>query len=131
MTVLNLDPVQIQVGLNESGCGHVILMSRTHYEACRETRRSWYCTICGASRAFTGETEIAKLRRERDAALQREETRKAMCRNLEEALSKEQKSKARLKKRVKNGVCPCCTRSFQNLKQHIATKHPDFTKESV
>jgi hypothetical protein len=129
--IVTLTPVEIQIGLNSQGCGHQILMSRDHYDACMQHGRAWYCTICGKQRVFIGETEIAKLRRERDAALQREETRKAMCRNLEEALSKEQKSKARLKKRVKNGVCPCCTRSFQNLKQHIATKHPDFTKESV
>jgi hypothetical protein len=23
-------------------------------------------------------------------------------------------------------VCPCCNRSFQNLRRHMATKHPEF-----
>ena len=32
----------------------------------------------------------------------------------------------RLKRRVAKGVCPCCKRSFQNLREHIATKHPKF-----
>lgn len=31
----------------------------------------------------------------------------------------------KLRKRVQNGVCPCCTRSFTNLRRHMATKHPD------
>lgn len=28
-------------------------------------------------------------------------------------------------KRVHNGVCPCCNRSFDNLKQHMEKKHPE------
>jgi len=28
--------------------------------------------------------------------------------------------------RIKNGVCPCCQRTFQNLLKHMATKHPKF-----
>jgi hypothetical protein len=31
-----------------------------------------------------------------------------------------------LKERVKHGVCPCCHRQFQNVKEHMALKHPDF-----
>ena len=129
MSTALLSPQEIQVGLNDNGCGHSILMTRDHYDARREDGKVWFCTVCGVRRAFTGETTLQKLRRERDAALQREETRKEMCRNLEEALSKERKSKARLKKRVVAGVCPCCTRSFTNLRRHIQTKHPEALKE--
>lgn len=32
-------------------------------------------------------------------------------------------------KRVANGVCPCCQRSFHNLKRHMATKHPETIKK--
>lgn len=28
--------------------------------------------------------------------------------------------------RTKNGVCPCCKRSFTALRRHMATKHPEF-----
>jgi hypothetical protein len=30
------------------------------------------------------------------------------------------------RKRIKNGVCPCCNRSFENLRRHLETKHPNF-----
>jgi len=33
---------------------------------------------------------------------------------------------ARLQKRVANGVCPCCTRSFANLRRHMETTHPEY-----
>lgn len=35
----------------------------------------------------------------------------------------------RTKKRVANGVCPCCHRHFENLERHMQTKHPDYAKE--
>jgi hypothetical protein len=48
-------------------------------------------------------------------------------------LDQEQRSHAatrghltRQKKRVAAGVCPCCTRNFQNLARHMANKHPEF-----
>lgn len=34
-------------------------------------------------------------------------------------------------KRIHKGVCPCCNRSFQNLKQHIETKHPELATKIV
>ena len=32
----------------------------------------------------------------------------------------------RVKRRVGNGVCPCCNRTFKNLADHMTTKHPDY-----
>jgi hypothetical protein len=133
MTVIDETPVRTQIGLNANGCGHLILMTREHYDACKETGRSWFCTVCGCGRAFTGKTTVEQLRGELAAAKQREETEKARRRDAEEglrqqreALRKEQKSKERLKKRIKNGVCPCCHRTVSQLARHMKTKHPDF-----
>lgn len=28
--------------------------------------------------------------------------------------------------RFANGVCPCCNRSFENVRRHMTTKHPDY-----
>jgi hypothetical protein len=36
-----------------------------------------------------------------------------------------------LKKRVANGVCPCCHRSFVALRRHIETKHPEFKDQDI
>lgn len=32
----------------------------------------------------------------------------------------------KLKRRVSNGVCPCCNRSFADLHRHMTEKHPDY-----
>lgn len=28
--------------------------------------------------------------------------------------------------RIANGVCPCCNRSFDNVRRHMASQHPDY-----
>ena len=40
----------------------------------------------------------------------------------------EKAAKTRLKTRIANGVCPCCHRTFANLRRHIKAKHPDYNK---
>ena len=30
-----------------------------------------------------------------------------------------------------NGVCPCCNRSFENLRNHMHTQHPDYGQEKT
>lgn len=32
----------------------------------------------------------------------------------------------RERRRVGNGVCPCCTRTFKDLGRHMAGQHPDY-----
>lgn len=36
----------------------------------------------------------------------------------------------RLRNRIKQGVCPCCNRTFQNLQQHMKTQHASFNKDA-
>lgn len=131
-TVLE-DRVIQTIGLAGNGCGHTILLTKEHYDACRETGRTWYCTVCGCARIYGGKNTVEQLRGELAAARQREETEKSRriaaeqaVRDKQEALRKEQKSKERLKKRIKNGVCPCCHRTVSQLARHMQTKHPDF-----
>lgn len=37
----------------------------------------------------------------------------------------------RLRKRIGNGVCPCCNRHFSNVERHISNKHPEFADTEV
>lgn len=32
----------------------------------------------------------------------------------------------KIQHRIANGVCPCCNRSFDNVRRHIEGQHPDF-----
>lgn len=35
-------------------------------------------------------------------------------------------AKTKILNRVKNGVCPCCNRTFKDLQNHFKTKHPEL-----
>ena len=42
------------------------------------------------------------------------------------ALAQVSKAHKRMRERVMNGVCPCCNRTFQNLREHMKSEHADF-----
>lgn len=69
-----------------------------------------------------------QLARERDRsgrlAAQRDQAR-AEKRAEKAAKTRIKNARDRERARVGNGVCPACNRSFANLKQHMACKHPD------
>jgi hypothetical protein len=100
--------------------------------------RTFHCPN-GHTRVFTaGNTEADKLRREAERLRQElayKDDRIARAERLAEA---ERKSAiatrgqlTKMSKRVGNGVCPCCTRSFSDLRRHMATKHPEFRAEAA
>lgn len=75
------------------------------------------------------ETKAQRLQRELDAKnteLERARVARVDAECVRDrALARADKAERTLK-RTKNGVCPCCKRSFTALRRHMATKHPDF-----
>lgn len=45
---------------------------------------------------------------------------------LRDQLAAAERERKRQEQRAKVGVCPCCHRSFVNMKRHMDTKHPDY-----
>lgn len=111
-------------------CGHLILMTEDFEERRRRDHRSWFCLNCGTNQSWRGESDIEAAKRELKAAQQREETIRADLAATRKRLSAQFGENTKLRNRVKNGVCPCCTRSFTNLRRHMATKHPEFQAEA-
>lgn len=118
--------IRVTIGLNDSGCGHSFYMTRDHYDVTMNEKRGWFCPICGKPRAWIGETKVAKLERELAAEKKRKEWAEQDARNARELAAKEARSKERLKKRIKNGVCPCCHRTVKQLAAHMKSKHPEY-----
>lgn len=122
----------------ESSCGHVIYMTADFKKQRQRDHNTFFCTTCGSRRHWPGESDIEKLRRERDAALQREETIRQQRLELERhqitlrrQLSAAHGQTTKIKNRVSKGVCPCCNRTFENLQRHMASKHADYATPSV
>lgn len=91
----------------------------------------FFCAYGHEQHYVEGETEEAKLRRERDRLQQRLACKDDEIRNLDKRLSAARGVVTRIKNRVGHGVCPCCNRSFGNLASHMKTKHPDFAVAAV
>lgn len=45
---------------------------------------------------------------------------------LRDQLTAAERERKRQEKRAKQGVCPCCHRSFVQLQRHMTTKHPGY-----
>lgn len=103
--------------------------------------QSFFCPN-GHSQHYT-ETEVQRLTKQLEAEKKRVEQeklwREQADKKVEEARAETRTARkaeaivrGKLKaqsERVKNGVCPCCNRTFQNLQRHMQTRHPDFTSE--
>lgn len=102
-------------------------------QRCLDIGRTFYCPN-GHPQHYT-ETEVAKLKKlnqnlnsrlgwaEADARRSRD---KAETAKRQKAAIKGQLTKTR--RRIANGVCPCCNRSFTNVARHMHSKHPDFVE---
>jgi len=88
-------------------------------------KRTWYCPN-GHPQHYTDSFE-AKLNRAKEAQ-QRAEREARHWQEQEAArtrqLSAQKGVATRLKRRAEAGVCPHCNRTFKQVVQHIASKHP-------
>lgn len=94
------------------------------------TQRVIYCPL-GHSYTIAGEGEAERLRRR----LEQEEARRARtaaARDQAEASAWAYKGVAtKARKRAAAALCPCCNRSFVQLRRHMEAKHPDFDPAAV
>lgn len=114
------------VTLRHMQCGECSIhfaMDQGKYDRCKESGEGWYCPN-GHSRMFT-RSRVQEL--ESKLEEQKIETQKMTDRFLEEVHTRNKLTQQL--KRVHRGVCPCCNRTFQNLKRHMEQKHPTEAKK--
>jgi hypothetical protein len=116
-------------------CGVAFAMADSFMNRRIEDKKTWYCPN-GHARVFKGESEVDQLKKQlqhkqqtlnqyiqSNASLHTQLTRQ---KNSNRALKA---AKTKIMNRVKNGVCPCCNRSFKNLQLHFKSVHPELVKE--
>lgn len=87
-------------------------------------KKGWKCPN-GHGQIFTGDTEAEKLRRERDRLKQDQSRLEDERRAADERARKAEAATKRLKKRASAGTCPCCSRTFANMAEHMKRQHPE------
>lgn len=90
----------------------------------------WYCPR-GHQQHYTGKTEAQKLKEQLDRRQRDLEAVQGQAIALKSQRDEVAKSYRKMRDRVKNGVCPCCNRTFQNLMTHMQTEHPEFGKHET
>lgn len=113
-------------------CGIAFAFDKQVYERRIDDHQEFYCPK-GHSQHFNAKSEKETLKEQ----LEMKEKQLGWANQRAERTEKEkQREQRRVKaykgvitktrQRVANGICPCCTRSFQNLHAHMKTKHPKY-----
>lgn len=122
----------VPVTCSARGCGLVFGLDEEYIKARRHDHQTWYCPN-GHPRYYPAKNaeEEAKARAEQlSQELARANTRALRAQqDAEHERRRVAAAKGRLtklKKRIANGVCPCCNRYFPQLHDHVAKQHPDY-----
>lgn len=91
----------------------------------RNDHKTFYCPD-GHHNAYNGKNEAARLRDELDQAKRQRDEANAKRIEVEGERDSISQAHKRMRKRITAGVCPCCNRSFDNLRRHMETQHSDF-----
>ena len=122
-------------------CGVAIAIPRSLYDEyirANGVQSGSFALRCPLGHTFVpaGRSEADKLRdqlareqhrREQAEADAQHERRRVALRDRQIAARKGQVT--RLRKRIENGVCPCCNRHFGDLHAHMRTQHPGWRPE--
>jgi hypothetical protein len=122
-------------------CGVLFAMAAAFRQQCLDKPgpdgKSFYCPA-GHSQYYTGISAAEKIRRERERAerlaqqvASREEdlrVERASHTATRGALTKTRNKLKSTERRVANGVCPCCHRTFKQLSRHMSGQHPEYVE---
>ena len=108
-------------------CGVDFAMTDDLIRARRRDGKTFWCPN-GHPQSYT-ETDATRLKKAQQE-LERARATQTHLRDQRDAAERSASAYkgqvTRIKKRVGNGVCPCCNRSFANLGRHMAGQHPDY-----
>lgn len=106
---------------DSGGCGMAFAMSRAFYDETKRTGTGWHCPR-GHTRIWAGMSVEQELKAAKAQTVHLADQLAAAIRDAEAS----RQALLRDRERFANGVCPCCHRSFQNVRRHMETKHPDM-----
>ena len=99
--------------------------SGLYRRAVTDAQGTIHCPACGKESCWN-ESESSRLRKQleaRDRELREQKCEVLRQKQMVEIEHKNFERAAKRLRRVQNGVCPCCNRTFSNLARHMATKH--------
>jgi hypothetical protein len=108
-------------------CGITHAIPYKLLEGLQQTGGYYYCP--NGHQWGWGESEGVRLRQQLQAEKEHQRRVEAQLVSVQDQLQATEREVQRQKKRAANGVCPCCNRSFIQLRRHMKTQHPDYTSK--
>lgn len=101
----------------------------------RNDHATFYCPA-GHDNYYPGKSEAEKLREQLDRTKKSLEIEHQLREGAQRRADAAQRSLSatkgvvtKMKRRISNGVCPCCNRHFKDLERHMHNQHPEFRGE--
>lgn len=121
----------VEVTCAECGCDFGM---QDNFRAMRiEDGKTFYCPAGHNNYYPKRENELKALRQRNENLNKRLGWAEQSERQAREEAERVKREKSAIKgqltktrKRIANGVCPCCNRTFVNIARHMDSKHPDF-----
>ena len=105
-------------------CGVAFGMPSDLQEQLKNDPSQYFYCPNGHSQHYSKSKE-QRLREEAERALRLKENEMANLASTKIQLEEQLKKSERKLKRLTNGVCPCCNRTFSNLHNHMKKQHPE------
>ncbi|HET9678959.1 MAG TPA: helix-turn-helix transcriptional regulator [Gammaproteobacteria bacterium] len=99
-------------------CGIQFAMTDAFHKRRLDDKKIFYCPS-GHAQHYTGKSEEQRLREQ----LKQQQIRANVLTEEKDEISR---TYNRMRRRVKEGKCPCCEKTFPNLFQHMRSQHPSF-----
>lgn len=122
------------IGISCASCGVMFGLTEGHEQQLRRTGNEFWCPNGHSLNFYNSlEEQVKKLKKELSQEKEASEywRKSTKAEEQEHNITKRQLSSTKgqltkTKKRIGNGVCPCCSRHFTNLEKHMNSKHPEY-----
>lgn len=91
---------------------------------------SFFCPYGHEAHYPAGESREDALQRQLNIARQQIARVEVDANEQRERADKAERQTKRLKKRSAAGTCPCCSRTFSNMAEHMKQRHPNWVKDT-
>lgn len=109
-------------------CNAPFMMTQEANDRYLKNHKSFYCPYCGNEQYYLSDSKEDILKKKLEAAERGAELARRQRDSANNRARAEKAAKTRIKNRIKNGVCPCCNRTFLDLQRHMISKHPNYVK---
>ncbi len=127
MTTQIRQHTQVLTALTCWVCGIHFALPEEYERKRAEDGKAWYCP--NGDKISYGPSLVEQERKRAERAEARAVHERDQRQAAERSAAAYKGQVTRLKTRASAGVCPCCNRSFENVRRHMESKHPDYREE--